>query len=273
MQTLTIFQFQAALLGSIRAMPTAADWLQRGLSSVLTALHQGAVSAADPVAASRLDTLPDEPVNQTIYGLPTVLLSVGQGAADSWISPYQSTVRSELVLLQAIAAELVALSGSTNQPITHRTLWAQVLPRLRPVLDAVDVVWPDIVWPDVIGSDCGTGWGFYSAGSASPTPTTAALAALLQSSESYDLTVRLAQNMTQESGAEPELAGAIAGFLWGLCKGQPQSPRTDAEQLVLSQAQQLWGHWAGLGHIAVISPIEPTSAGVALSEVPAVLLP
>lgn len=228
MQTLTAFQFQSALLEIIRAMPTAHSLLQQGSARALGEQTQP----------------PDIPEQLLIYLLPTLLRHAGSHIPSQVLNQVPPALQHDLVLLQATVTGLIA---HPIAPEGHARLRSQISARLKPSLAAIAQM-PESAWIALIN-------GPQHSEHPQHTPITAALAALLTVSENPRLTVRLAQLTAREHNLEPEITGAIAGLLAGLCSDLSPSPRTTAERAIQQLGQILFQAWAGLG----IPSLQPLS--------------
>ncbi|MEO0539245.1 MAG: ADP-ribosylglycohydrolase family protein [Cyanobacteria bacterium P01_A01_bin.105] len=232
MQTPTVFQFQAAFLALLRALPAAYPTLRQGLTQVLAPFS--ALPSPGEAQWSNEITLSTAPIDQLIYRIPALLLDTGMTSTGMtgtgmtgtapYIPPTDVALQEDLDQLRGVVALLLDRSSFSHG--AGPTPWSAALPPQSPV-------YPSPADPPPADQK---------------TPLTAALTALRTVTENADLTVTLAQNLAQDSGCDGAMAGAIAGFLVGLSNGTPYSPKTEDERALLPLSQQLFNVWAGLTH-------------------------
>lgn len=247
MQTVSIaLQFQAALLGIVRAAPTVQPTLNTGIEAL---------------CQSRPLALPESPAQQLIYLLPYLLCAHDVQPLLAQLAP---TVQSDVILVEgAIALLRVRPFGFAAAGTASST--AHLLPpvQLTQALASSDQALASSGLSPLAGLLTSAAMGQVapnSAATAACTPATVALRAFLTAPESYSLTVRMAQLAAQQSHGRVESSTTmgIAGLLAGLSTPESTSLwAKGAAPLVVTQARQLFAHWAGLTATAAALPIWP----------------
>ncbi|MEO0755646.1 MAG: hypothetical protein AAFY78_02100 [Cyanobacteria bacterium J06648_16] len=239
MQTVSIaLQFQAALLGIVGAAPT----VQPALNTGIEALCQ-----------SRPLALPEGPAQQLIYLLPYLLCAHDVQPLLAQLAP---TVQSDVILVEGAISLLrvcplgFAAAGTASSTahlpppvqLTQALASSGLSPLAGLLTSAMGQVAPK------------------SPATAACTPATVALRAFLTAPESYSLTVRMAQLAAQQNQGRVESSTTmgIAGLLAGLSTPDSTSLwAKGAAPVVVTQARQLFAHWAGLPATAAALPIWP----------------